>query len=309
MDHVRNVFDAARGAVEVASERCIGQIGVAAQVCMNGPYVVFSGMGKSGFIAMKAAATLRSLGKPSMYLHPSEASHGDLGLLTSETVVLVVSNSGETPELADLLVRCQTIGAKVIAVTGNKESSLAQAAKCHIVYGHVAEACPHGLAPTTSTTVQQVILDALAVQIGLNLGTTPDDFREYHPGGTLGQKIKTAGEVMTPLSEVPRIPSTASLGQYVGSGTNEVQGVALVDYPDGRVGIVTDGDFRRHYPSHGISLIQDLATRRPHMVPVTMLLPDVVADFNRLRITAAPVYDASDEIVGLVHMHSLLKGK
>lgn len=305
-DAVAHVFEAASSAVMIAKDRTLGQIGPAAQALMGAPYVILSGMGKSGFVAQKAAATMRSLGKPSVFLHPSEASHGDLGLVTKLTPVIILSNSGETQELADLIVRCEQIGAKIIGITGNKESALSRAADFRIIYGPLAEACPHGLAPTTSTTVQQVILDAIAVQLGVTRNVTPDDFRTYHPGGTLGQKIKTVAEVMTPLDKVPILNEGASLGQFVGESK---QGYVLVQYDSGVYGIATDGDFKRHFPSHGISILSDIATKSPHMVPETMLLPDVVADFNRLRITAAPVYDKADRVVGVVHMHSLLRGK
>ena len=193
----------------------------------KGPLVV-AGIGKSGHIGRKIASTFRSLGKTAVFLHAAEASHGDLGLLQPGTVALVLSNSGETTELSDVLHFCRTQGIPVIGVTGREDSALARASDVPIVYGVVREACRNQLAPTTSTTLMLAIGDALAVAVSELMGAAPEDFRRFHPGGRLGARLLTVGQVMRTGAELPVVKPEASMSDVVVVMSEKALGVAVL---------------------------------------------------------------------------------
>src|SRR3546814_59036 len=209
-----------------------------------GPLIV-AGIGKSGHIAKKIASTLSSIGKPSVFVHAAEASHGDLGLIQANSAVLILSNSGETSELSDLIHYCQVHGISTIALTANPDSTLARNATATIAYGKVTEVCPNGLAPTTSTTLSLAIGDALAVGLTHMLGTAPEDFRRYHPGGKLGSKLLHVADLMHTGDALPVVAPDTPMAEAVVVMSEKSFGVAVVA-EDGIIkGVISEGEMRR----------------------------------------------------------------
>lgn len=272
----------------------------------SGPLIV-AGMGKSGHIASKIASTFRSIGKPSVFLHPSEASHGDLGLIAADSVVLILSNSGETTELSDLIQFCRSHEIAMIALTARASSTLAKAARIAIAYGTVKEVCPNGLAPTTSTTLSLAIGDALAVGLTHLTGAAAEDFRRYHPGGALGARVLTVAELMHVGDALPLVAPDAAMSDVVVAITEKSFGVAIL-WEDGRVaGVVTDGDMRRNAADLWSKRAGDIATRNPRYIRADLLASEAVAYMTRARITACLVEDAEGRFAGLLHMHDCLR--
>lgn len=271
----------------------------------RGDPVLWSGMGKSGYVAQKAASTLRSLGVPSHYVHPAEASHGDLGAITARAVAVVLSNSGETPELADLLFFAQDNCVPVIALTGRADSTLAKAAKVALVYGPVSEVCPNGLAPTTSTTVAMALCDAIAVDLAHERGITAADFRRYHPGGKLGARLQVAKDVMR--GPVSHVSLESSLVEAALSMTGEVAGICLVVGPHGMEGVLTDGDLRRlgERAFTGELRAGEAMTQRPVVVKEHDRLDHIKQMMDARRVTKVLVEDALGSIVGVVNIHDI----
>lgn len=272
----------------------------------SGPLIV-AGIGKSGLIAGKIASTFRSIGKAAIFLHPGEASHGDLGLITDGSVLLVLSNSGETTELSDLLAFAQTHGTPIIALTGFADSTLARSAEITIAYGKVPEADPNGLAPTTSTTLSLAIGDALAVGVTHLLGTAPEDFRRYHPGGKLGAMLLTVGDLMHSGDALPVVGPGAEMSETVVVMSEKAFGVAIV-VEEGRVaGIITDGDMRRHAEDLWSSRAGDIATTEPFTVSPEMRASDALVAMTGRKITAAIVAGPEGALLGLLHIHDILR--
>jgi len=281
-------------------------------VCCRSP-VLFSGMGKSGIVAQKAASTFRSLGVPAHYVHPGDASHGDLGCVTGDAVMVMLSNSGDTRELADLILFCREQKVPIIAVTGNARSPLAEASTVAICYGKVQEACPNGLAPTTSTTVAMAVCDALAVDVAHYLKIGPADFRRFHPGGRLGARLKTARDLMR--SPVPHVLPAAPFKEVVGHMAGNVPGIVSVVTRGGNtVGVITDGDVRRVLDTTGLKGLgqvkaDSMMTRDFHSVLDTTRIEDAAAFMNSLRITKVLVRDGQDgPVIGALTLHDALQG-
>lgn len=271
-----------------------------------GPLIV-AGIGKSGHIAGKIASTFRSLGKSAIFLHPAEASHGDLGLVGRDCVILILSNSGETTELSDLLHYARVHGNQIVAVTALEASTLARAASVTIAYGRVAEVDPNGLAPTTSTTLSLAIGDALAVGVARLMGTQPEDFRRYHPGGKLGTMLLTVADLMHTGAALPLVAPEAPMSQTVVTMTEKALGVAIVT-AGGRVrGIITDGDMRRHADRLWTSSAGDIATKDPVSVGPRMLAADALKLMTGRKITTCLVTGEDGALVGLLHMHDVLR--
>lgn len=271
-----------------------------------GPLIV-AGIGKSGHIAGKLASTFRSLGKSSIFLHPAEASHGDLGLVGRDCVILVLSNSGETTELSDLLHYARVHGNPVVALTATENSTLARAAEVTIAYGKVEEVCPNGLAPTTSTTLSLAIGDALAVGVTHLLGTAPDDFRRYHPGGKLGTMLLTVGDIMHTGSELPLVRPEEPMSEAVVTMTEKALGVAIVAEGETLLGIITDGDMRRHADHLWTSKAGEIATADPVSVTPGTRASDALRLMTDRKITTCVVLDGDGHLEGLLHMHDILR--
>lgn len=272
--------------------------------------VIVSGMGKSGHIGRKIAATLASTGTPAYFVHPGEASHGDLGMICDDDAVLALSWSGETSELSDLIGYCKRRGVLLIALTGRRESALARAADIPLVLPKITEACPNGLAPTTSTTVQLALGDALAVALLERRGFTASDFRGYHPGGKLGALLKRVEEIMHRGERLPvaRLGETMDAALALQSGKGF--GCVLVVDPEGRLaGIVTDGDIRRHMGNDLLARrVEEVMTQTPVSIPPSTLLPKALEILESSAISVLPVVD-DGKPVGLVHVLDLLHAR
>src|SRR5262245_36513365 len=218
--------------------------------------VVVTGMGKSGIIAQKISATLSSIGTPSLFLHPSEATHGDLGRIVKGDVVLAVSNSGDTEELLDLLPWLKRLSVPLVALTGKPRSPLAQAADVHVDVSVRAEACPLGLAPTASTTAALAMGDALSMALLERRGFTVEDFAVLHPGGRLGKKLLRVEDLMHRGDEIPRVSPDTAMKDVLFEMTRKRLGLTTVVEPDGRLlGVISDGDLRRQMERHGYALL------------------------------------------------------
>jgi arabinose-5-phosphate isomerase len=271
--------------------------------------VVVSGMGKSGHVGRKIAATLASTGTPAHFVHPAEASHGDLGMVQPEDVVLALSWSGETAELAAIVAHTRRFRVGLIGLTSNADSALGREADVTLVLPKAQEACPNGLAPTTSTTMQMALGDALAVALLEARGFSRQDFFVYHPGGKLGAQLKTVASIMHRAEAMPRVGLDAVMTDVIEMISAKGFGCAVVTDPDGRlVGVVTDGDLRRKL-SQGGGLAQrarDVMTPNPRRIAPDALAVEALEMVNRLRITALIVADEADRPVGLVHVHDLL---
>lgn len=269
--------------------------------------VVVAGIGKSGHVARKIAATFLSIGRPAVFLHAAEASHGDLGLIGAKSAVLLLSNSGETPELSNLISFCETHGVPMVALTSAAESTLGRRAQVTLAYGAVKEVCPNGLAPTTSTTLMLAIGDALAVGLTSMLGTTAADFRRYHPGGKLGARLLRARDLMHQGDALPMVTPDLPMQEAVITMSAKGFGVALV-VKDGAVeGIITDGDMRRNIARLWQSKAGDIILGKPISVSADMLASDALALMSAHRITCLVVEDGRGALQGLLTMHDCVR--
>lgn len=270
--------------------------------------VIVSGMGKSGHVGRKIAATLASTGTPAHFVHPAEASHGDLGMIRSEDVILALSWSGETAELSDLVAYSRRFRVGLIAITSRSDSALASHADVALVLPRSEEACPNGLAPTTSTTMQLALGDALAVALLEQRGFTPEEFRNFHPGGKLGARLKPVSAIMHQGERLPIVGESALMHEAVKEMGAKGFGCALVLAPDGALaGIVTDGDLRRNLRSDLMGLpVTSVMTRQPKTVAPGMLLGEAIEYQERYKITVLIVAEGG-KVLGLVHYLDLLR--
>lgn len=270
--------------------------------------VIVSGMGKSGHVGRKIAATMASTGTPAFFVHPAEASHGDLGMITPDDVVLALSWSGETTELRDLLHYARRFRVKVVAVTSCAASALGRAADIPLVLPKVGEACPHGLAPTTSTTMQLALGDALSVALLENRKFTPTDFKRFHPGGKLGAVLNFVRDVMHSGDAVPLAPLGMTMGEALIVITQKSFGcVGVVDQTGALVGIVTDGDLRRHMgPQITAMKVEQVMTRSPHVIGPDELAAHALSELQGRAVNTLFVVEHGKP-VGLVHFQDLLK--
>ena len=275
-----------------------------------GGRVVVTGMGKSGHVGRKIAATLASTGTPAHFVHPAEASHGDLGMVQPEDVVIALSWSGETAELAAIVAHTRRFRVGLIAITANADSALGREADVALVLPKAQEACPNGLAPTTSTTMQMALGDAIAVALLEARGFSRQDFYVYHPGGKLGAQLKTVESIMHRDAALPLLGLDAELPDVVEMMSAKGFGCAIVTDPDGHLaGVITDGDLRRKLLGGGLSgrRARDVMTREPRRITPDTLAVEALELVNRSRITALIVADAAGRPVGLVHVHDLLR--
>jgi arabinose-5-phosphate isomerase len=275
----------------------------------SGGSVIVTGMGKSGLIGRKIAATLASTGTPSHYVHPAEASHGDLGMIGQRDVVLALSWSGETPELADIVSYTRRFDVTLIAITAQADSALGQAADLTLVMPVSEEACPNGLAPTTSTTMQLVAGDALAVLLLERRGFTASDFQRFHPGGKLGARLVTVGQLMHKGEQLPLVRCGTMLSQGIVEMTSKRFGIAaVVDAAGHLAGVLTDGDLRRAFRGGFVdrTVEEAMGRRKPLVVTADVLAAKALAQMNEASITCIFVVEAETP-VGLVHIHDLLR--
>ncbi|MCG6898559.1 MAG: KpsF/GutQ family sugar-phosphate isomerase [Gammaproteobacteria bacterium] len=274
--------------------------------------VVVTGMGKSGHIAGKIAATLASTGTPAFFVHPGEASHGDLGMITTSDVVLALSNSGETTEIVTILPIIKRLNVPLIAMTGNPQSTLSLAATANINVSVVKEACPLGLAPTASTTAALAMGDALAVALLETRGFTEEDFARSHPGGSLGRRLLLLiDDLMHTGDAIPRVGIDTPLTDALMEMTRKGLGMtAVVDAQDRLAGVFTDGDLRRTI-DHRIDLhkaiVKDVMTADCKTVHPGMLAAEALQIMETTKINALPVINDYNELVGALNMHDLLR--
>ena len=277
--------------------------------------VVCTGMGKSGHIARKIAATLASTGTPSFYVHPGEAGHGDLGMITDADVVLALSNSGESDELLMLLPVLKRQGNPLIAMTGRPGSTLAREADVHLDVSIPAEACPLDLAPTTSTTAALAMGDALAVALLEARGFTAEDFARSHPAGTLGRRLLLhISDVMHSGDDVPKVRETATLSETLVEMSRKRLGMSAVVDSDGRLlGLYTDGDLRRTLDDAAIDLratpISAVMTRTPKTIDSDALAVEAAQLMETHKINALLVIDGERRVVGALNIHDLLRAR
>ncbi len=270
--------------------------------------VVVTGMGKSGHVARKVAATLASTGTPAFYVHPGEASHGDLGMITGEDCVIALSNSGETPELSDIVAHTRRHAIKLIAVTGKAQSALARAADVALVLTGVREACPLDLAPTSSTTAMMVLGDAIAVALLQRHGFKADDFQALHPGGQLGRRFIKVADIMHGGEETPLAALDAPMSDVLVTMTAKSFGcVGIVDARGKLGGIITDGDLRRHMDDGLIGRrAAEVMTPRPRTVQPELLAAQALRVMNEKKITSLFVVEGGRP-VGILHIHDCLR--
>jgi arabinose-5-phosphate isomerase len=276
--------------------------------------VVVSGMGKSGHIARKIAATLASTGTPAFFVHPGEASHGDIGMITSLDVVLLLSNSGETEEVLTILPFLKRQGNALIAMTGNPKSSLARDADVHLDASVSGEACPLGLAPTASTTAALVLGDALAIALLEARGFTADDFARSHPAGALGRRLLKIADVMHTGSAIPMVSGDATLTEALMEMSRKGLGMtAIVDAAGVLQGVFTDGDLRRSLDDHGVDLrassVSHAMSRNPKVIGPERLAAEAAQLMEAHKIHALLVVDAERHVVGALNIHDLLRAR
>ena len=270
--------------------------------------IVLSGMGKSGHIANKIAATFASTGAPSLFVHPAEASHGDLGMITEADTLLMLSNSGETPELADLVNYATRFHIPLVAIVGRAPSTLADAASVALVLPDEPEAGTLGLAPTTSTIMMLALGDALAVALLERKGLTAEDFKLYHPGGKLGRRLVRVADIMHAGENLPLVPADASMAEALIVMTAKRLGcVGATDARGALAGIVTDGDLRRHMEAGLLQRpVSDIMTGDPVTIHAGALGAEAVHLMNERQITSLFVVEARRP-VGVVHIHDCLR--
>ncbi len=274
--------------------------------------LIVAGIGKSGHVARKIAATLSSTGTPSHFVHPGEASHGDLGMVTEDDVVLMLSNSGENAELSDLIHYTRRYGICLIAMTGNVSSTLAKHADTVLLLPKVPEACPNGLAPTTSTTMMMALGDALAVALLEKMGLTKEQYKVFHPGGKLGQRLMTVAEIMHGGDSLPLVGDTARMDEALLALTGKNLGCVLVTDAGGVLqGIITDGDLKRHMsPDLLQKTVTTVMTRSPRTIPADSLAVEAVNVMTRTPghyLTSLVVTDATGRLAGLIRLQDCLQ--
>jgi arabinose-5-phosphate isomerase len=270
--------------------------------------IIVTGMGKSGHIGRKIAATLASTGTPAFFVHPGEASHGDLGMITADDVIMALSWSGETVELKDLIDYSRRFRIGLIAITANAASTLGAAADVALALPHAREACPYNLAPTTSSLMQLALGDALAIALLETRGFTALDYQILHPGGKLGAMLRFVRDIMHSGAAMPLARLGTPMSAAIVEMSTKSFGCVAITHHDGRLaGIITDGDLRRHMrPDLLDARVEDIMTRNPKTVRPDQIASEVLELLNASKITAALVVEAGRPI-GVVHLHDLLR--
>ena len=286
---------------------------VAALAAVDGRIVV-SGIGKSGHIARKLAATLASTGSPAQFVHPAEASHGDLGMITAHDCVVMLSNSGENEELKDLIAHTRRFSIPLIGISSRADSTLMEHATVRLLLPAAQEACPMGLAPTTSTTQMLALGDALAVALMERRGFSADDYRVLHPGGQLGKSLIRVQDIMHGVKELPLAVPTAPMPEVIDIMTTKGFGCAgIIDDNGHIIGIITDGDLRRHLGTHLLERsAEEVMTKNPKIIRAGALAAEAVAYMNNskppfLCVFVKEDHDRENRPVGILHMHDCLR--
>ncbi|ESY22900.1 KpsF/GutQ family sugar-phosphate isomerase [Mesorhizobium sp. LNJC394B00] len=270
--------------------------------------VIVTGVGKSGHIGTKIAASLASTGTPAFFVHPAEANHGDLGMIARDDAIIAMSWSGESKELMGIVAYSRRFSIPLIAITAGAASALARAADVVVLLPSAPEACPHGLAPTTSTLLQLVVGDALAIALLEARGFTPDHFRTFHPGGQLGANLTQIHEIMHVGERLPLVSSGTGMREAILELSNKGFGCVAIATADGAlVGIITDGDIRRHIGSNLMEMsVDQVMTKKPKTATPDTLVATALQIINNSAITSLMVVEGR-RLVGLVHLHDLLR--
>jgi arabinose-5-phosphate isomerase len=305
----RRVIRAEINGLESLAAALDGAFEIAVGLCAARGRIIVTGIGKSGHVARKVASTLASTGTPAQFVHAGEASHGDLGMIGAEDAILALSNSGETAELADVIAYSRRFGIPLIAVTGGSGSTLAAAADAVLTLPAAAEACPMGLAPTTSTTVMMALGDALAIALLERRGFSTADFRLFHPGGRLGRRLLRVDEIMHAGAAIPLVSPAARMSEAILVMTEKSFGCLGACDEDGRlVGVVTDGDLRRHMGDALLGRpVAEIMHRSPKTIGPASLAAEALGLMNRAAITSLFVVDDDGRPVGFLHMHDCLR--
>lgn len=274
--------------------------------------LIVAGIGKSGHVARKIAATLASTATPSYYIHPGEASHGDLGMITEHDVIVLLSNSGENNELSDMIAYAKRFEIPLIAITSNPQSTLGKHADIPLILPKVPEACPNGLAPTTSTTMMIALGDALAVALLARSGLTAEEFRVWHPGGKLGSKLRHVSDLMIKATDVAMVTPDVTMDKALIALTEKNLGsVVIVDAQQKLLGIITDGDLKRHMSSDLLSKpVKDIMTAGPRTISPDALAADAMAimlNAGGTPITSLIVAKDDKTVAGLIRIQELLR--
>ncbi len=270
--------------------------------------IIVSGIGKSGHIARKIAATLASTGTPAQFVHPAEASHGDLGMVTSNDIVLALSNSGEAPELANLVAYTRRFRIPLIALSSREGSTLATQADIRLNIPQLGEACGHGVVPTTSTTMSLAVGDALAIALMEARNFTPENFREFHPGGKLGARLAKVGDLMHADSDIPLVsPATLMSDTLLVISEKGLGVVGVIDANGFLDGIITDGDLRRHMNGLLDKTAGDVMTAAPTTIGATALAEEAVAVMNERQITCLFVVETDRTPVGVLKIQDCMR--
>ena len=309
--HARDVLRLEADAVRAQIDRLGAPFLAACELLLaTRGHVIVTGLGKSGHIGEKIAATLASTGTPAFFVHAAEAGHGDLGMITGDDTILAISYSGESQEILMMLPIVRALGVKTIALTGRPQSSMAQQADLHLPVVVAKEACPLGLAPTTSTTATLALGDALAITLMQARQFNEQDFARSHPYGRLGRRLMTkVGDVMRRDAAVPQVARDASVQTALFQITDKGLGVTLVSDGDRLLGIFTDGDLRRaleKYPDALQRPIAEVMTRAPQTTAPAVLAAEALQHMEARHITALPVLDG-ERIAGIIHIHDLLR--
>jgi arabinose-5-phosphate isomerase len=312
----RRVFDVEIGALQVLRGRLGPEFASACQTLLDcGGRIACTGMGKSGHIAKKIAATLSSTGSPALFLHPGEASHGDLGMVTDQDTVLLLSNSGETEEILTILPALKRQGNRIVAMTGRPGSRLARIADVHLDCSVPEEACPLGLAPTSSTTAMLAMGDALAVAMLEARGFTADDFARSHPAGALGRRLLLhISDVMHSGADIPKVSRDATATEALVEMSRKRLGMTAVVDDDGRLlGVFTDGDLRRALDDSAVDLrtmrVAELMAHSPKTIGPGQLAVEAAHLMEEYKINALLVVDEGQRLVGALNIHDLLRAR
>ena len=309
LDTARRVIRIEADALALLANEVGTPFGQAVQMILDAPgRIIVCGMGKSGHVARKIAATFASTGTPAHFVHPAEASHGDLGMMAKGDVALVLSNSGETPELADVIAHTRRFGIPMIGVASKATSTLLKQSDVAIVLPAAEEACGTGVVPTTSTTMTLALGDAMAVALMEHRDFTPANFRDFHPGGKLGARLSKVGDLMHAGDALPLVAPNTSMGNVLLEISQKGFGVVgVVDTARQLQGIITDGDLRRHMDGLLDLSAGDVQTNDPTTVQAGALAEEALGIMNARKITCLFVTDQSGSVEGLLHIHDCLR--
>ena len=316
VDSIRRTITTAKNGIEalaahLATDAAFAQ-GLVDAIALIGDgrgRVVVSGVGKSGHIARKIAATMASTGTSAYFVHPTEASHGDLGMITAEDVLILLSWSGETAELANMLTYAKRFKVPVVSITCNRDSTLARTSEIALVLPKVQEACPHGLAPTTSAMLQLAVGDALAMALLERRGFSAEDFKTFHPGGKLGAQLRLVHELAHVAEQVPLLAVGRPMSEAVIEMSAKGFGVVgIVDEKGVLTGVITDGDLRRHMAGNLLSQpVEEVMSRNPRVVHGDVLASAAMEFMEEHKITVLFLVDDAGSPVGILHIHDLLR--